>query len=253
MLAHQRQEEIVQEVHAKGSVLVKELAKKYNVTEDSIRKDLTTLQKQGLLKKTYGGAVKIKDKLRDIYVSERLGKNLEQKQTLANKAYSCIQEGDMIFLENSTANIELARLIFEAKRNITVVTNMIEILMMATQSNYAKFVFVGGNLNPEKDAFIGSVTNEQISKYHFDKSFVSTVAVDLASERVYNNDVEGALTKKTVVENSERNYLLLESKKLEVEGGYEFALLDQFTRVILDTVPNEEDARFYREHGIDWM
>lgn len=253
MLAHQRQEEIVKEVNAKGSVLVKELSQKYNVTEDSIRKDLSALQKQGLLKKTYGGAVKIKDRMRDIYVSERLGKNIEQKQTLANKAYSTLQEGDMIFLENSTANIELARLIFEAKRNITVVTNMIEILMMATQSSYTKFVMVGGNLNPERDAFIGSVTNEQISKYHFDKSFVSTVAVDLATERVYNNDVEGALTKKTVVENSERCYLLLESKKLEIEGGYEFALMDQFTKVILDEEPTDKEILMYQERGIEWM
>ena len=253
MLAHQRQEEIVQEVHAKGSVLVKELAKKYNVTEDSIRKDLAILQKQGLLKKTYGGAVKIKNRMHDVYVSERLGKNMEQKQVLANKAYECIQDGDMIFLENSTTNIELARLIFQTKRNITVVTNMIEILMLATHTSYDKFVFIGGNLNPEKDAFIGAVTNEQIEKYHFDKAFVSTVAVDLASERVYNNDVEGALTKKTVIASSARSYLLLESKKLEMEGGYEFALLDQFTKVILDNQPEEKDVLFYQEHGIEWM
>ena len=62
MLAQQRQEAIVEEVNEKGSVLVKELAIKYNVTQDSIRKDLSVLQKQGLLKKTYGGAVRIRKK-----------------------------------------------------------------------------------------------------------------------------------------------------------------------------------------------
>lgn len=253
MLAHQRQEAIVQKVNTKGSVLVKELAKEYNVTEDSIRKDLATLQKQGLLKKTYGGAVKIKNPLHDIYVSQRLEKNIEQKQILASKAFSCIQQGDMVFLENSTTNIELARLIFTSDKNVTVVTNMIEILFIARQYPNQKFIFIGGNLNPEKDAFIGAVTNEQIEKYHFDKSFVSTVAVDLATERVFNNDVEGALTKRTVIENSAQSYLLLESVKLEVEGGYEFAYLDQFTKILLDQEPQENQRRYYEERLIEWM
>ena len=57
MLVEKRQESIVEQVNQEGSVLVKELAKKFDVTEDSIRKDLTALQKKGLLKKTYGGAV----------------------------------------------------------------------------------------------------------------------------------------------------------------------------------------------------
>ena len=56
MLVEKRQESIVEQVNQEGSVLVKELAKKFDVTEDSIRKDLTALQKKGLLKKTYGGA-----------------------------------------------------------------------------------------------------------------------------------------------------------------------------------------------------
>ena len=77
MLAQQRQEAIVEEVNEKGSVLVKELAIKYDVTQDSIRKDLSVLQKQGLLKKTYGGAVRIRKKIaaQDLVASKRISQN----------------------------------------------------------------------------------------------------------------------------------------------------------------------------------
>ena len=80
-VSRKRQESIVEQVNQEGSVLVKELAKKFDVTEDSIRKDLTALQKKGLLKKTYGGAVRIRAKIAstDIVARHRVGKNQADK------------------------------------------------------------------------------------------------------------------------------------------------------------------------------
>ena len=103
MLAQQRQEAIVEEVNEKGSVLVKELAIKYDVTQDSIRKDLSVLQKQGLLKKTYGGAVRIRKKIaaQDLVASKRISQNRPAKQAIAQRAYQLIEPNDLIFLDLS--------------------------------------------------------------------------------------------------------------------------------------------------------
>ena len=97
MLVEKRQESIVEQVNQEGSVLVKELAKKFAVTEDSIRKDLTALQKKGLLKKTYGGAVRIRAKIAstDIVARHRVGKNQADKVEIAKRALTCIEEGDL--------------------------------------------------------------------------------------------------------------------------------------------------------------
>ncbi|MDD6460135.1 MAG: DeoR/GlpR family DNA-binding transcription regulator, partial [Absicoccus porci] len=129
MLAQQRQEAIVEEVNEKGSVLVKELAIKYNVTQDSIRKDLNILQKQGLLKKTYGGAVRIRKKIavQDLVASKRISKNRAAKQAIAQRAYHLIEPNDLIFLDLSTSNLELARLLMENDKGATIVTNMLDI------------------------------------------------------------------------------------------------------------------------------
>ena len=79
MLARERQNKIVEMVNANGSVLVKELSEMFEVTEDSIRKDLSLLEKKELLKKTYGGAVRNRVNTHELYVSQRKGKNVEEK------------------------------------------------------------------------------------------------------------------------------------------------------------------------------
>ena len=71
MLASERHEKIVEILNREGSVLVKDLSKKFDVTQDSIRKDLTILERKGLLKKTYGGAVKVRTNIHDLYVSQQ--------------------------------------------------------------------------------------------------------------------------------------------------------------------------------------
>ena len=105
MFAEERQNDIVSLVNKKGSVRVKELSEKYDVTEDSIRKDLTQLEKKGLLKKTYGGAMKIRINVHDLDVAQRKDKNIEMKQMIAQKALELIKDGDMVFLDISTANL----------------------------------------------------------------------------------------------------------------------------------------------------
>ena len=105
MLARERQNKIVEMVNTEGSVLVKELSELFDVTEDSIRKDLSLLEKKGLLNKTYGGAVKNRVNTHELYVSQRKGKNVEEKKEIARKDFELIEEGDLIFLDISTINI----------------------------------------------------------------------------------------------------------------------------------------------------
>lgn len=108
MLAEERQNAIVSQVNENGSVLVKELSDQFDVTVDCIRKDLTLLQRKGLLKKTYGGAVRVRVNEREYFASQRKEKNVEDKRRIAAKAMELIEDGDVIFLDISTSNLELA-------------------------------------------------------------------------------------------------------------------------------------------------
>ena len=223
MLARERQNTIVEIVNREGSVRVKNLSKKFGVTEDSIRKDLAHLEKDGMLKKTYGGAVRVRTNSHDRYVSQRIGKNVEEKRVIAKRAYEIIQDGDVIFLDISTINIELVKLIVEADRPVTVVTNMIDaiLIMLHEKDTKTKLIFLGGKLNRGRDGFVGTITNRNISNYQFDKAFMGVVGIDVNRNRVYTYDTEDALTKKSVMEVSNECYMLMEREKLLAnENGF---------------------------------
>jgi len=253
MFAEERQNQIVAMVNKEGSVRVKDLSEKYGVTEDSIRKDLTLLEKRGLLKKTYGGAVKKRINVHDLNVAQRRDKNIEAKQRIAAKAIELIKDGDMVFLDISTANLELAKLLVKSSLNITVVTNMVDILIEFMVPTSVRFIFIGGSFSQGKDGFVGSIAIRQILEFHFDIAFLGIVGVDLYDNSVATYMVEDGLTKSAILDVSKTTYMMLESRKLNMDGTYKYAKIDSFTGAVMDTAAPEEHVDKMKEYNIEWV
>lgn len=251
MLARERQSKIVEMVNKEGSVLVKELSELFDVTEDSIRKDLSLLEKKGLLKKTYGGAVKNRVNTHELYVSQRKGKNIKEKQRVAKHAFELLEEGDVIFLDISTNNIELIKLIIEADLKITVVTNMIDVMLSFVPPSDTNFIFIGGKLNRGRDGFIGAYTNKQIEEFNFDKAFMGTVGVDVDNNRVYTYATDDALTKKVIMDASDKSYMMLEKRKFTREGNYRYANISDFIGIVLDEEPEDKFKDKLEEYNVE--
>lgn len=229
MFAKERQNFIVELVNKEGTVRVKELSERFDVTEDCIRKDLTALEKKGLLQKTYGGAMQVRKNVHELFVSQRKEKNIEEKQHIAGKAFELIKDGDMIFLDVSTTNIELAKLLVQSSLNVVVVTNMFEVVKVLMVPSTIKLIFIGGTFNRGYDGFIGSITINQLINYHFDLAFMGVVGVDLFQGNVEVYSVEDGLTKKAVLDQAERSYMMLETRKLNQSGNYKYSKIVDFT------------------------
>ena len=110
MFLEERQEIILQMLAQDGKVRVRELSEKFKVTEDCIRKDLGSLEKQGKLKRTYGGAVRLRENSHMVEVSKHRHTDVEAKQRIAQAAVRLIHEHDMVFLDISTSNLAIAEL-----------------------------------------------------------------------------------------------------------------------------------------------
>ena len=91
MLQQERHHQIIAKIHLEGQVKVKDLAKEFDVTEDCIRKDLTALEKEGLIKKIHGGAMQVRQNLHFFQVNERLNVHSEEKMKIAKKAIDLIE------------------------------------------------------------------------------------------------------------------------------------------------------------------
>ncbi|MBE8950009.1 MAG: DeoR/GlpR transcriptional regulator [Quinella sp. 3Q1] len=225
---------IIQIVNSLGAASVKDLSARFKMTEDSIRKDLTLLQKRGLLRKTYGGAMRIEDDSQVHFVSQRKGKYILDKQKIAKKVLSLFKDGKIIFLDISTSNIEVAKMLKTSGKALTVVTNMIEVMMIMADDNFNRLIFIGGEFTEGKDGFVGVAANREISKYRFDKSFMGVVGVNTERNAVTIYTPEDASTKETALKCSKKSYMLLETRKLANDANFVYAGVDDFTGVITE-------------------
>ena len=253
MFAEERQNEIVKLVNRNGSVRVKDLSEQFQVTEDSIRKDLTLLEKKGLLRKMYGGAMQARINTRDLDVSQRRDKNTEAKRKIAEKAMGLIKDGDMVFLDVSTANLELARLLVRSGMHVTVATNMVDILLEFTAPTSVKFIFIGGCLSSGRDYFVGAYTNKLIAEFRYDLAFLSNVGVDLFENSVFTYMADDGLAKDTILNASRKSYLLLETRKLSMDGTYKYASIDRFSGVVMEKEPPAELLDQAKEYQVEWI
>ena len=241
MFAEERHEQIVALVNRNGSVRVKELSELFQITEDSIRKDLTILERKGLLKKTYGGAMRKRVNLHDLNVSQRKDRNTQAKQMIASKAMKLIKDDDMVFLDISTANLELARLIVKSTLNIIVVPTVSRLIML------------GGSFSSGRDGFTGSLTDRQLEDFRFDLAFMGAVGVDVFDNSVSTYMVEDGITKRAALNRSKAAYMMLETRKFNADGTYKYAGLDNFSGAILESAPPSDIEEKLIEYNFEWL
>ncbi len=251
MLAAQRHEQILNLLRTEGYVQVKNLSARFGVTEDCIRKDLTVLSKKGLLEKTHGGARTVRTASNAYHVEDRLGKHTEDKTAIAAKAMELIQDNDTVFLDISTSNIELARLLVEKNMHVTLVTNCVEVMRVINVPCNITLIGLGGQLSSRRDGFVGGLTNRQLENYRFDIAFMGAVGADPEGDAVSTFIPEDGESKRFAMERSKKTYLMLETRKFREYGSYNYAQLSSFTGLILETKPNAYILKQLGEYSLE--
>lgn len=251
MLQQERHNQILAKLNLEGQVRVKDLSQDFHVTEDCIRKDLTILEKAHKLKRIHGGATQIRTNLHTINVNERKSVRVEEKKKIAQKAIEFIKPGTTVFLGVSTVTLEIAKLIYQRNLNITVVTNMIDIMNIFTQDCITQIFFLGGALNNAKDGFIGSFTIDQIKKFKFDLAFIGVVGIDIHEGKVTTYHVDDGITKKEVIHSSKSCYMVAELEKFHLDGNFVFADIGDFTGYIGESMPDEETCKKLKDFGLE--
>lgn len=237
MFLEERYEKILEKVHKEGRVKVKDLAIEFKVTEDCIRKDLRELENQQKLKRVYGGAIPERSHLDIKPIDERKKINVEKKKKIAKNAVNIINNGEIIFLDTSTNNIEIAKQLSKENKNITVVTNMVEIVMELRNNKHIKVICIGGEFNREVGAIVGAAANRYIQNFTYDKSFIGVCGINTETGLITTVDLEDGATKKTIIECSNKSYLVMEKEKFNYDEFYKFATIDEITGII-----TEEDS-----------
>ena len=146
MLAIERRNTILSRLTEDGKVIVADLSRLFNVTEETIRRDLEKLENEGLAKKTYGGAVLNQNQNNiDLPFTVRKETNVSEKRMVAQKTAELIKDGDYIMLDASSTAIFVAKEI-KNRKNITLITNSVEILLEMADKEDWRVLSTGGSL-----------------------------------------------------------------------------------------------------------
>ena len=250
MLALERRNQILATLEAEQRVLVPELAKKFSVTEETIRRDLEKLEKEGLLKKTYGGAVKAHNLSAELPYKMRAETNTAQKRSIAEKIHSLIAPKENIIMDASSTCVHIARRLKNIE-NLTIITNSVEILVECSAISGINTISTGGILRGSSLSLIGSGATHVLSQLTADKAIISCKGLDF-EKGVMESNLEEAEIKKAMAISAQELILAVDSSKF---GRLSFAKTLDLRRVhtvVSDNVPPEW-AKFFDEAGIRYL
>lgn len=211
MLAIERRRKIISLLEEKSSVAVPELSKLFNVTEETVRRDLEKLESEGMLKRTHGGAVVSGSINLDLPLKVREITNIEGKRAIAIKVAEYIKDGDTIMLDSSSTALQVAGQIKD-KKKITVITNSVNIVTELANTKDFNVISTGGILRESSMSFVGHLTESSIRNYNVDKAIISCKGIDMKKGITDSNEME-AEVKKAMVEVAEEVFLIADYSK----------------------------------------
>ncbi len=209
-----------------------ELAKLFNVTDETIRRDLESLDAENKLIRTHGGALRIEKRVSDLPLHKRLKENRNAKQEIAAKALALIRENETILLDSSSTALALAEALPDMK--LTVITNAHDVVMPLMAKTAITTVMTGGKLDRESHSFGGLLSWSAVKKFSVDKIFFSGNGLDL--ERGASEVVEmHAEFKENVLPLCHERIMLCDSTKFGVRSTRFFADFDLIDKIITDS------------------
>ena len=249
MLAVERRKLILEKVHEEKKVIVSELSKEFDVSEETIRRDLEKLADEGHVIKSYGGAVINEIGSIDLPFNVRWKANAVGKQKIAELVSQEIKDGEHIFLDASTTAVFIAKNI-KQKKNLTVITNSIEILLELSDVVGWNIIDTGGTLKGDSMSLVGKKASDNIEKYNADKVFLSCKGIDIEKGVTEGNDETGSI-KQSMIHSSQKVYLTVDSSKFDKIAFSTICSLSKIDVIITDCKPEQKWLEIFRKNHID--
>jgi DeoR family deoxyribose operon repressor len=242
---------IVQTLQVQNAATVRELAEKLSVSEMTIRRDLSLLSQDNIVKLVHSGAVLNPGSLGSSRYSlaEAGAQRGEVKMKIGRKAASLVEEGDIIIIDGGSTTECLAKN-FPDTLQLTVLCWALNILIEVHRREKCSLIFAGGSLHENSLVFESPEAVELISRYRANKAFISASGVSEKLGVTCTNTYEIEV-KKASIRSSLARILLVDSSKFgKIQAAY-FADLPEFSSVVTDTGIPEEYAKYLRGLGID--
>ena len=229
LLTAERRNQLAEQLLSKGSLNVKELSKFYQVSTETIRKDLIYLEKEGIAKRSYGGAIPAVRPVTEKPVVEKNERNSSSKNEIALEALKLMPKNSGIILDGGTTNFALAQLL-KKESGYTIFTNSVPSLSILSESNNNVFA-LGGMVRSSSLAIVGDWANQQLLSIQVDVAFIGTDGFKGFSGPTTIVYDETAI-KKNILQVAKKSIVLADESKFEETSCFQFANWDDIDTLI---------------------
>lgn len=229
-----------------GRVSSSDLAARFGVSEDSIRRDLRELASQGLCKRVYGGAVRAMPELASF--EQRVQQGAPLKAGLAAGVCALLQPGQRVFLDAGTTNLAVAQALPEHSELIAI-TNSPQIAIAAAQRRGVGVHLIGGEFSPGAGAVLGAEALSQLQRLRVDVCIPGTCALD-SFTGVWATNAEEAALKRQAIASSARVIVAVPVDKLGTEGSHQVATLSEIDDLVLPAGASDAYIHAFTGAGI---
>lgn len=232
---------------------IEDLKKHINISHATIHRDLKLIEKEGYIKKTYGGVeVLINNKPAVREYDKRINLNIELKEEIAKMSLNFVKEGECIFLDASSTSFYFGKILINSGiKELTIITNSIHLISAFAEIEPGiKIISTGGTFDNKINAFLGNFTTDFISHLKLNKTFVSGAGFSIQRGLTTTNDFILNITREAI-KNADKKYCLIDSTKFSKEYFLKIADLKEFDAVITDSNININDLRKAKKSGIN--
>lgn len=243
----QRMEEYVTQ---RGFVPLDELCQTFDISKNTVRRDVAELVGGGYLEKVYGGVKPARQSV-ELLVSfgDRTVRNVPEKNSIARLAAQFVEDNDVIFLDSGTTTASMLKYLRDRK-GLTILTNNLYVMIHCMELPQINVITFGGHLNPATAALAASYfTVEHLQRFNISKAFMAATGVAIDTGASNSSSGESAV-KQSVVQRCENCFLLADASKFGHSALLTYAPLAAFAHVITDKPPADAFLSLFASHGI---
>lgn len=246
MLAVERTQYILDELHKKKVVMVGDLSREMRVSEETIRRDLEKLEKQGSIRRVHGGAYLPEGYGNETPITVREKIYREEKVAIARKCMQYIYENESILLDCSTTAHYIARELGMSAKRLSVITNSLSVAAELAGKENIRVIMLGGELKNNTNSFWGDVTLRSLDEYYADKAFISSAGISILAG-ISDYTQEEAAVRRRMIERAGSCYIAADMTKVGRSAVNMVLPLSSADFVITDQPIEEKDKQLKKE------
>ena len=249
LYAIERRRWLVDRARAAGRIEVTEVARTLTVAKETVRRDLSALESEGLLRRVHGGAVPIERAGFEGALTLRTGSRQAEKARIGRGALGLLGSAEMVYVDEGSTTQEFAEML-RPHRDLTVVTNALPIALMLAQRPHLTVIMIGGQIRATTLGATDPWATRMLDDFVFDVCFIGSNGVTTDRGLSCPHPGVGAVKARAVAA-SRRRVLLADAAKFGVDSSYRFAKVGDLDQVVTDRGADEAVLARVRALGVE--